>query len=98
MKFSVVLLFALIVIGTLVTGRASAVGQCSNIPNPIQTLRIGNLIRGPIKAVIRTIIQITTKIFSLIIPENSLVPVEAILTNGRFTNFNFAHSYSYYAR
>lgn len=78
MKYTVLLVFALTVAGS-VSGQ-TACDQCPNYPTVLSSLRIGDLIRGLIYQVIRFIVQTAFKIFQTYIPENTVVPVQPILT------------------
>lgn len=76
MKYSVALLFALVVVGS--TGAVAECGQCPNNPNPIQSIGIGTITRSFISRVVDAIVQFALKIINLFIPAIP-VPVEAIL-------------------
>lgn len=78
MKYSVVLLFALVVV--LTTGHASACEQCPNNPTALSSLRIGDIIRGFVHLVVRTIVQLALGIVNQLIPRSTVVPVSTLLS------------------
>lgn len=80
MKYSVAILFALIVTGLLTTGHGSAVEQCPNDPNPISEIRIGTIIEGIIYLIVKIVVQLALPLFEQIIGADTIVPVEAILS------------------
>lgn len=78
MKCTVAVLFALAVAGS-VSGQTTC-DQCPNYPTALSSLRIGDLIQGLIYRVVQFIVQSAFNIFQAYIPENTVVPVQPILT------------------
>lgn len=78
MKYTVVLLFALVVAST--SGRASTCDQCVIYPTALSSLRIGDIIRDFVYQVVRTIVKVSEAIFESYIPANTVVPVQEIFT------------------
>lgn len=91
MKYTVALLFALLVIGSFGTEQAHAKGHahgnghadakgCANHPNAISSLRIGNLAEGLVHLISQIVAQLLTLPYQLSIPSTTTVPVKAILS------------------
>lgn len=80
MKYTVALLFALVVFGLLTTGHASRIEQCPNYPTASSALRIGDIIQDFVYQIIKTIVIVSEGIFKLFIPGDTMVPVREVLT------------------
>lgn len=80
MKFTFALLFTLAVVGSFLTGHASAdCDQCPNYPTALSSLRIGDIIRNFVNVVVRAATQLLLGIFQQILPVCT-IPVNALLS------------------
>lgn len=80
MKFTVALIFTLAVVGSFLTGNASACDQCPNYPTIISTLRVGDIIRGLVNLILRFVVQVLLGVVQQFIPAGTVVPVNYLLS------------------
>lgn len=78
MKYTVALLFALVVVSLLTTGHAC--DQCPNYPTALSSLRIGDIIRGLVYQIVKFVVQVSEPIFKFFIPADTVVPVQTVFS------------------